>query len=277
MEGICLLLPSKSMQAHALTASIAVDTFVFFLDSGCCQCANNPGLSQRSERGLVWQKQPRPSSRSCTTRTLTLRGLLPIRCSSIRWLPSILRSSRHMSECSISPIKRRSELLKSSPTRRKRIQHQPCPWKISERIFPRCFGEQPSMLLLDQLVPFIHISPGGKSEKRRHRPVESNSPSAHQFRHARGTSQRPCMQGSGRSALPPPSSSKSGRGRVGVGSKSASLAENCLLMSRWEALHLFGGESTGGCIRLWRSTSGVPQRSSTKSPPTQQQLSAQSI
>src|SRR6266851_570829 len=144
-------------------------------------------------------------------------------------------------------------------------------------MLPRCLGGLPSMPLLGRLVPSLHTSPGGKSEKRRHRPVGSNSPSGHQFRHARGTSQRPCMQGSGRSALPPPSSSKSGQGGVGVGSKYASLAENCLLMSRWEALHLFGGESTGGCIRIWRSTSGVPQRSSNKSPPTQQQLSAQSI
>src|SRR5216684_3229686 len=144
-------------------------------------------------------------------------------------------------------------------------------------MLPRCLGGLPSMLLLDQLVPSLHTSPGGKSEKRRHRPVGSNSPSGHQFRHARGTSQRPCMQGSGRSALPPPSSSKSGQGSVGVGSRFASLAEHCLLMPSWEALHLFGGESTGGCIRLWRSTSGVPQRSSTKSQQTQQQPSVQSI
>src|SRR5258708_3448566 len=114
----------------------------------------------------------------------------------------------------------------------------------------RCFGGLPSMPLLGRLVPSLHTSPSGKSERRRHRPVGSHSPSVHQFRHARGTSQRPCMQGSGRSALPPPSSSKSGQGGVGVGSKYASLAEHCLLMSRLEALRSFGGETTGGCIRL---------------------------
>ena len=81
-----------------------------------------------------------------------------------------------------------------------------------------------------------------------------------------GTSPPRCMQVSGRNGPDRPLCSKCGQGRVGVGSRFASLDGNSRRMSRWEVLPLFGAAITGGCIRLLQSSSLALAQSRNTSP-----------
>src|SRR5260370_30519832 len=157
-----------------------------------------------------------------------------------------------------------SPLLKSSLIQHRAIPIQSWRSKILQRIFLLCSGGLPSMPLLAQLVRSSQIYPSGINEKRRQRPRARNSPSDHQFRHVAGTSPQYSMQTSGRNAQDRLYSSKSGRAPVGVGSKFASLAETCRMVSRWEARNLFDGVINGGCILLLRGSSRALVKSRNK-------------
>src|SRR5436190_16087922 len=100
------------------------------------------------------------------------RGLLPIKGSSIKWLPSILKSSKRTDASLSLETRKHSPPLNCSRMPQRKILRRSCHLQTLQRIFRPCFGEQLSVLRLDQPARSSPISNSGTSAKRKQRQKE---------------------------------------------------------------------------------------------------------